>query len=182
MASRAVLIARAAQIVERGRRPAHSCSGRQRVALQAKRFHVGAFQHSRIYRSMRFVASRAAFQIHGSMLKNKRTALVAVTLEAAALVGGEGLERAGQHAAVGIVAIHAAHRALRQLMTIGPGEAGPLAGMASGALRIHRGRGAGDQVSAAVLVDRVAANAAYIILGVTALQARDMGRSVEVAA
>src|ERR1700680_5317730 len=58
---------------------------------------------------MRHVAALAAFLTHRSMLESERTALVAVTVEAAGFIGVRHAHQAGFEAAVRIVAIHALH-------------------------------------------------------------------------
>src|SRR5258708_3544141 len=119
VADRAVLIPWRPQIVERRRHDAESrsrCGRRARagqvgVALQANEPDLVPSKHPRIRRSVRLVTARAALELHGRMLECKRSPLIAVTAEAARLVGGERLHHPRTKAPVGVVAIDARHGA-----------------------------------------------------------------------
>src|SRR4051794_5187803 len=83
------------QIVKRWRHNANhllcACGLRWQVgvALKAHVSHFVTRQHSRVRGAMRFVATRTAFQPHGSVLEGERTSLVGVTFVTAWLVGSE---------------------------------------------------------------------------------------------
>ena len=100
---------------------------------------------------------------------------VAVALDAARFVGARGLDRAGQGAAVRIVAIHAGHGAFRQPVFVGALETGPDIGVARGALRVDFRRLARHQAVRSVLVNRVAGRATHLVLGMTAINTSDVG-------
>src|SRR5262249_7484527 len=131
MANRTVAKARTAQIVKRGRR--HSDGGigwpgyRQiRVAVQTDQKHLLPNQHARIRRTVRLVTSGAAFQPDGGVLEGEWSTLLAMAAEASSLVGIECANGSQQHTAVRIVAIRAAHRTLRQLVSVRTRETQPL--------------------------------------------------------
>lgn len=52
------------------------------MTLQAQKPHIGSDEHARIRGAVRLMARRASFGSHRNVLKCKRSALVAVTLEA----------------------------------------------------------------------------------------------------
>src|SRR5277367_5014914 len=86
------------------------------------------------------MAGGAAFEPYRSVLECERPALVAVAIQASRLVRREGLGHPRTHAAVRIVAIDAAHRALGQLVMIGPLKLSPHVEMATRAQLIDRRR------------------------------------------
>jgi len=95
------------------------------VALQADETNVGAIEHPRVRGAMRLVTSLAAFKAHRCVFEGEWAALVAVAAEASRLVGREDLEHRGPNAAMGIVAVHAAHVAFRELVMEWPLELRP---------------------------------------------------------
>ncbi len=128
------------------RRPASGgrvCDRRRRllaVALQADEAHLVAGQHARIGRAVRLVAGRAAFQPHRRVLVGKRTALVAVALEAARLVGRHRLERTvASRLPCGLWQSTQDMAPLGQLVRVRPLERGPLRRVAARALLVDRG-------------------------------------------
>jgi len=181
MAEGTVLKSRAAQIVNRGahrsQSPVGSGSGRRQVgvALHTDLPHFVARQHARVRRAVRLVACRATFQAHRSVLERERSDLIAVAFGAARFAGARGLNRAGQGAAVRIVAIHAGHGAFRQTVLIGALETRPDIGVAGGALGVDLGGLAGHQAVRSVLVDRMASRATHLILGMTTIKTSGMG-------
>jgi len=116
------------QIVERRRHYAcHLCGltgqrGQTGVALKADEAHFLTDQHLRVLGTVRFMAALAALFAHGGMLEGKGSALVAVALETAWLIGARHLHQAGFEAAVRVVAVHAAHGALGNAMRERLGE------------------------------------------------------------
>ena len=147
------------------------------MALQADEANVGAGQHPRVGRAMRFVTGLAAFKPHRRMFEREWPPLVAVALEAPRLIGREGLEHGWTDTAVRIVTIHAAHRAFRELVMEGPLELGPLIQVTAGAKLIRR-VGLADQQRLA-LMHFVARRAGDLIVGVAAFEASDLGRLIQ---
>src|SRR3954447_806680 len=131
---------------------------------------------------MRLVTGGARLGFHGRMLEDERPALVGVTLEAARLVRIHRPQyAAGEDAAVRVVAIYAGHRALGDAMLEGALETRPHIDVALGALRVDFGWLAGDETVRAILVDRVARGAAHLITGMTAIDAADVRRLIQMA-
>ena len=64
----------------------------------------------------------AALESHGRMLESEWSTFVAVTLEAAGLIPGEGLQHAGPETSMRVVAIRALHEALVHAMLERQGE------------------------------------------------------------
>ena len=185
MAHRAVLKTRRAQIVKRRRHNADGAGGvdrgQIRVALQADQAHFRTRQHPWIGRAMRLMAGHTAFETHRPVLERERSALVAMAVQASRLVRGEGLRHRGADTAVRIVAVDATHRAFRQLMMIGLLKLRPDIDMAARALFVDCGRLAEHEPVGPIRVHFVAGRAGDLILRVTALQAPDVGRLIQVA-
>ena len=181
VANGAVLEARASQIMQ-CRRHGTQCAidGRAGfrkigVAFHADEPNLRPGEHARIGGTVRLMARRTALQSHGSMFENEGASLIAMTLEAARLVGIHRLNGFRQEGSMRIVAVHAGHGALRQLMGIRFLKAGPDIGVAFGALRIDLGGLARDQAIGSVLVNRVASGTAHLVFGMTAINASHMG-------
>jgi len=187
MADVTVLEARRAQVVNPGRCGADGAIGRRLgprqigMAFQAHKPNVRAGQHPRIGRAVGLVARAAAFQAHGSVLEGEGSALVAVALEAAGLVGVSGLDGARPQGSVRIVAIHARHGAFRKAMFVGPLETGPLGGVATGAELVDVRELAGHQAIGSVLVDGVAGHATHLVFGMSAVDSSHVGGLIEMA-
>ena len=131
MAEGAVLEARAPQIVERRRDRAERPVGRRRRApagwrgIPGRRTAPARASACAGWPSRAAGGRRAAFQLHRGVLEDEGAALIAVAIDAARLVGLDGLDLARQEAAVRIVAIDAGHGAFRQPVLVGPLEARP---------------------------------------------------------
>src|SRR5579859_8286064 len=69
-------------VVERGSSGRATRISGKSVAFQAYQVHLRSLQESRIGRSMRHVARRASFYLHGLMLVHKWARFVGVALEA----------------------------------------------------------------------------------------------------
>ena len=183
MTYRAILIDRRAQIVKRWR---HDADG-SRLVIHTRQIgvtfqtHEANFcpsQHARIRRAMHFVTRGAALEPYGRVLEREGSAFVAMALEATGLVRGEDLGHRRTNAAVWIVAIHASHCALRQLVMIGSLKLRPDVGMAARTLLVHsRGRSHHKPVRA-VRVDLMTGDAGDLIFRVAALQAADVRRLI----
>ena len=151
-----------------------------RMALQTHLLHLRPVEHARIRRTVRRVAGRTSLESHRTMLEGERPAFVAMAIEASRLVRAERLRHRGLHAAVRIVAIDAAHRALRQLVMKRLLELRRDRQMAAFALLVDRFRFAHHQLFRRRRVNLVAGGAGHLILGVAALQAADVRRLVQV--
>jgi len=128
VADGAVLKHRRTQIVKRRRYDARNFRwrrGENRVTLQADKTNIGAYQHPLIRRAMRLVTRLAAFKAHRSMFERERSALIAMARETSRVVGREALEHRRPDAAVGIVAVHAAHGAFGKFVMKRPLELRP---------------------------------------------------------
>jgi len=93
---------------------AHSADrvvGDPAVALVAERVDRRHIQQSRVLRTVRSVAPRAAFRLHRSVLVHKGPARLRVAFRADPILIGGGLQVVRLEGAVRIVAIAAAHRA-----------------------------------------------------------------------
>ena len=130
---------------------------------------------------MWFVAGRAAFKTNRRVIENEGPALVAMALQAARLVGGNGLHRARQNAPVRIVAIDARYRAFRNLVPMRTLKRRPFRQVACGAGGVHGCPPARDQFFGR-LVNRVAGDAAHLIARMPALDASDVRGLVAMAA
>ena len=124
----AVAVARRRQVVEsRGHYAGHSrrltrqC-GQIGVALEADEAHFLTDQHFRVLGTVRFMAALAALFAHGGMLEGKGSALVAVALETAWLIGARHLHQAGLETTVRVMAVHTTHGALGNAMRERLGE------------------------------------------------------------
>ena len=120
MADRAVLVARRTQIVECRRyhsRHANRVIRRQvGMALEAYEAHLLPRQHARVCGAVRFMASGATFEAHRLVFECEWTALIAVAIQTSGFVCAKALLHRGANGTVRIVAIHAAHGVLRQLV------------------------------------------------------------------
>ena len=152
-----------------------------RMTLQADEANFLPHQHPRVGRSVRFMATIAAFKSYRGMFKRERAAFVGVATEAAWFVRGKRLRHGGPETAVGVVAIHARHGALGQPVFVGTLELRPRAGMARRALLINGGGLPGHQAERALGVDLVAGGAGDLILCVTALNSSRVRGLVQMA-
>ena len=148
------------------------------MAFQAHQSHFLPHQHPRIGRAMRLMTRRAAVEAHGSMFEGERPALVAVAVQAARLIRSEALPHRRPNAPVRIVAIHAAHGALRKLVMIRPLELRPFIRVAPRALRIYLHRRSRHHLTGMHLVARSTRD---LVLGVAALQPPHVRRLIQVA-
>jgi hypothetical protein len=108
------------------------------MALQADKADIGARQHLRVRRTVRFVACLATLSPHRRMLISERSAKICVTGNTTGLVCRERTNLIRQKAAVRIVAIRAGHSALRKPVRVRPLEGRPYGGMTPCALLINR--------------------------------------------
>lgn len=118
---------------------------------------------------MRFVAAFAAFESHGRMFEGERAAFISVALEAAGVITRESLGQGGAAAAMGIVAINAAHRSFGQLVMIGFLKLRPDVHVTAGAEFVDRPGIFYHQTHWPVGVDFVAGNAGDLVFYVAAL-------------
>src|SRR5690349_24855067 len=107
--------------MKRGRHDALGRLGRDRggkigVTLETDLPHHRARQHSRIHRTVRLMARRAALEAHWRVLEGKRPAFVAMTLETARLIGAKSPKHYCTNGAVRVVAVHASHASFRHAM------------------------------------------------------------------
>ena len=130
---------------------------------------------------MRLVARHAALQADRRVLVGEGPGLVAMALEAARLVGADGLDGARQEAAVRVVAVHAGHGAFRQPVLVRPLEAGPHVRVAPGAQLVDVRLFARHQPVGPVLVDGVAGDAAHLVPGMTAVDASHVRGLIQMA-
>ena len=142
------------------------------MTLQANKSDIGARQHSRIGRAVRLMTRLAAFKAHRGMLESEWTALVAVTAEASRLISGKSLEHGGPDAAVGIVAVDAAHVAFGKLVMERTLELGPLVQVAACA-QLVRGFGFTNH-QRLTLMHFMASGTGNLIPGVAALEPADL--------
>jgi len=117
----AIAKARRSQVMEGGRHNSrHDSAGiRDRqvgMAFETDEAHFLPDQHLRVRGTVRQVATLAAFFPDRSVLEGEGSAFVAMTLEAARLIGARHPHEAGFEAAVRIVAIDAGHRIFRHPM------------------------------------------------------------------
>ena len=115
---RAVLDARRRHIVE-ARRVDDAGVLNVAVAFKTELRDVVAFEQARVAGPMRAVASRAAFDLAGRVLENKRPLLVGVALEAGSVGAGGEPGLLGLETAMRIVAIAALHGTLNDLVVEG---------------------------------------------------------------
>ena len=186
MADGAVLESRRPQVVERRRHDAQShvrVGGSRQigVTLETDQAHFLARQHSRIRRAVRLVAAPATFKTHHRMLEGERTAFIPMTVEASWFIRREYLGHCRPHGAVWIMAIDAGHRALRQLVVVGPLKLRPNIDVTARALLVDRRSFASYQAERSIGMDLVTRGAGHLILDMAALQAANVRRLVEVA-
>src|SRR5580698_7675714 len=105
------------------------------------------------------MAGGAALEAHRVVLECERTAFIAVAIETTGFVGGETLLHGGAYRTVRIVAIHAAHGVLRQLVAIGLLEFRPYVQMATGAFGVDSRGAARHQAHRPIGVNFVATDA-----------------------
>jgi len=171
----AVLKHRRTQIMKRRRHDARHFGrhrGEIRVTLEAYKTDIGAYQHPRIRRAMRLVTRLAAFKADRSVFEGERSALVAMAGEAPRLIGREALEHRWPDAAMGIVAVHAAHGAFGKFVMKRPLELRPDIQVAAPAQLISRFGLASHQRFAGMHL--VAFRARNLVLGVAAFQPADL--------
>lgn len=111
---------------------------RRCMALQAEQVHVAVLQHVRICATVRDMARRAAFDLHGSMREDKRTLLIGVAFEAGIVAGIGGSDLTHQMigfprpcGAMLVMTISAFHQPLVHAVTERHIELGSLLQMAS---------------------------------------------------
>ena len=161
--------------------------GQVRVTFQANEHDLGPCKHSRIGGAMRLMAGDAPFQANRSVLKRKWSPFVAVAFEATGLIGIDGLNISGEHAAVRVVAVDTRHGAERhgrgagQPVLVRTLETRPDIGMAAGALCIDLGGLTRQQAFRTVLVDEVTSRTTHLVLGMTVVDAADVRGLVEMA-
>jgi len=185
---RALLESRASQIVQRrwsgSQRAVRGRRGPRQVGmtLQTDETRLRSRQHSRISRAVRLVACGARLGFDGRVLENKGPAFIRVALEAAGIVGINGLQHpARDGASMRVVAVHAGHSAFWEAVLERPLKAGPDVGMAFGALRINVGRLARNKVLRAASMDGVARRTAYLVPRMAAVDTAGVSRPVQVA-
>jgi hypothetical protein len=183
---RAVLKTWRTQIVERWRHYSDNrarivYAGQIRVALQTNQAHLLPDQHARIGRAMRFMTRPATLKPHGGVLKCKGSAFVPVAVEASRLVGAERLHHRRTDAAVRIVAIDTRHGAFGQFMVIRLLELRPYIQVTTRTLLVDGGSLADHQIMSPVRMYLMTGCAGNLVLHVTALEAADVRRLVQVA-
>ena len=150
------------------------------MAFLADEPYLGAGERHGVCRAVYLVTGLAALSFHRSVLKNKRSALIAMALVTAWLVGVGRLHRTLQQRPVRVMAIDARHRAFRQLVAERPLEVSPYLGMAAGALCIDFAWLARDQTVRTLFMNRVTAYTTDLVLGVAAVDATDVSRLIKV--
>jgi len=134
------------------------------VALQAQQIDVAHAQHVRVGSAVRNVAGRAAFDLHGLVLEDKRSLFVSVAGEANRVLCGRRAHLLRSRRAVRIVAIGALHQAFVHPMVKGHFELRFLLQMAGVAkLWLLLGQ---QEVFGGRVVRRMTGNAAHIVLRV----------------
>jgi len=149
------------------------------MALETHETNVGAYQHPRIRRAVRLMTRLATLKTHGRMFERERPALVAMAFEAARLIRRKGLLHGRPDAAVGIVAIHAAHVAFRKFVMKRPLEFSPLVQVAAGAQLVRRVGLANHQRLA--LMHLMASGTRNLVVGVAAFEAANLRRLIQMA-
>ena len=94
------------------------------MALKAHKAFLMPRQHAGIGRTVRLMACGTAFELDRRMFERKGSALVTVAFEAAHLVPVNGLQLLEPRTTVGIVAVHARHRAFGHGVMMRPLELG----------------------------------------------------------
>ena len=89
------------------------------VARQAELIYRTVFQQTRIRRSVRRVACRAAFRLHRSVFEGERSLLVGVALDTSRIGSSRKPGLLGLESTVRIVTIRAAHRAFQNFVMEG---------------------------------------------------------------
>lgn len=186
VADRAVLKARRTQIVERWRHHSDNRArivyARQiRVAFQANQADLLPNQHARVGRTMRLMTGAATLKPHGRVFKRKGPAFIPVAVEASRVVGAERLQHGRADTAVRIVTIDTGHGAFGQFVMIRLLELRPHIQVATRALLVDRGSLADHQVMSPIRMNLMTGRAGNLVLHVTALQASDVRRLVQVA-
>ena len=151
------------------------------MTFETDEAHLRPGQQSWIRRAVWFMAARATFEAHRSMLEGEGAALVAVAFQAPGLVGGEQLRHGWADGSVRIVAIDTGHCALGQFVMSRPLELRPYADMAALALLVDRHGRARDHSGRTVGVDLVASRAGDQVLEVAAQEPAGVSRLVEMA-
>ena len=180
--NRAVLKPRRAQIVKRWRHAAEHlpCTGSNirsyvGVTLQAHKSNFMPGEHPRIRRSVRLVATAAAFQTHGRVLECEGPSLVGVTAQTAGLVCGKSSHLLRTKTSMRIVAVDARHCALRQSVSVRSLKLRPCTQVAAGALRVDLRRLVRPKRASGAM-NGVAAAAGDLSFGMPALNAAGVGR------
>ena len=148
------------------------------MAFHADEANLGSYEHPWIRRAMRLVTRLTAFKAHRGMFERKGAPFVAMAFKAPWLVGREALKHSGTNAAVRIVTVHTAHRALGELVMERALELGPLIQVTTGALLIGRIRLVNHQRLFAGM-HFVAGGARDLIMGVAAFEASDLSGLIQ---
>lgn len=151
------------------------------MTLQTYEANLLAHEHARVRRTMRLMTTSTSLKTNGRVFEGKRSAQIAVTFEAGLFIGRDETHHARAEAAVGIVAVHARHRAFWNPMPVRALELGKHIGVARAALLIDGGGLPGYQAIGAVSVHAVARRAGHRVFGVAALHAADLRGAVQMA-
>jgi len=119
--SRAVRVLRVLVVLRSGRLNSSNVV-RHAVAGQTELIHCAVFQQSRIRRSVRRVACRAAFRLHRSVFEGERSLLVGVALDTSRIRSSGQPGLLGLKSTVRVVTIGAAHRAFQNFVMEGRGK------------------------------------------------------------
>src|SRR5581483_1981978 len=136
---------------------------------------------ARIRRSMLLVTASAALHAHGRVLESEWAALVAVAFETAGFVGCEQVHHARAKGAVRIVTIRAGHSSFRKPVPERPLELAPRVEMTCGALLVDVQSFSDHKAGGAIAMNRMTADATYLVTRMAALNAPGVRRLVEVA-
>ena len=152
------------------------------MTLQTHLTHLVTDQHARISGAVRLMTGHAALKANGRVLENKRTALIAVALEASRLVTERNAHGLRHGARVRIVTVGAGHRAFGQAMLVRLLKRRPNREMARRALSINVRRFLKEQRPPARAVNRMTLKAPHRVLGMARQDAPHIRRTVPVAA
>src|SRR5262249_34341169 len=108
-----------------------------RMTLETHLRHVVADQHPRIRRAVRLMARSAPLNLYGSVLEDKGAAEVGMALVAVRFIRRNRPDLPWQETAVRIMAIHASHGGLRQLVRERLLKSGPYVLVAARTELIH---------------------------------------------
>ncbi len=165
MAGGAILVTWTAQVVEGGRLRSQDVGG-LRMAFKANEPDRGTDKHLGVVGSVRFVTGGAGANFQWGMFEDEGAAFFGMATQAGGFTGSGGANLARVKAAVGLMAVGAAHGVFRDSVVVGLGKIGPTLDVAAHAEGVGTLLEETGKMSAAV--DGMAVGAGEAGLGVEA--------------